>query len=410
MLLNRILCVFLPFAFGFYLSYLYRSVNAIIAPDLIRDIGVDAASLGLLSSAYFIAFAAFQIPLGIILDRFGPRKVESFLLLFAALGACIFAASDTLLNLIIGRALIGLGVSACLMASFKCFVDWFPKQQIPLTNGAIMMAGGLGALTATAPIEFLLNFTDWRGIFWVFAVLTLISSFLIYFIVPERPAARKIIGDTSLYEQLSGLLEVIRDPLFKRYVPFSVTSQGGMLALQSLWMGPWLRDVAGLSRAETASSLLLMTIALASGFLSWGIIGERLGRYGVSSMTISLLGVAIFLIVQLIIILEPLDFVLPIILMFGFFGTAGSLSYAGLIQNFPNHLSGRVYTTANLLVFLLAFICQWGVGVIIDLLPQTVDGKFSPLGYQISFSVVLFIQVISYLWIAVSKFIWCRLK
>ena len=410
MLLNRILCVFLPFAFGFYLSYLYRSVNAIIAPDLIRDIGVDAASLGLLSSAYFIAFAAFQIPLGIILDRFGPRKVESFLLLFAALGACIFAASDTLLNLIIGRALIGLGVSACLMASFKCFVDWFPKQQIPLTNGAIMMAGGLGALTATAPIEFLLNFTDWRGIFWVFAVLTLISSFLIYFIVPERPAARKIIGDTSLYEQLSGLLEVIRDPLFKRYVPFSVTSQGGMLALQSLWMGPWLRDVAGLSRAETASSLLLMTIALASGFLSWGIIGERLGRYGVSSMTISLLGVAIFLIVQLIIILEPLDFVLPIILMFGFFGTAGSLSYAGLIQNFPNHLSGRVYTTANLLVFLLAFICQWGVGVIIDLLPQTVDGKFSPLGYQISFSVVLSIQVISYLWIAVSKFIWCRLK
>ena len=146
------------------------------------------------------------------------------------------------------------------------------------------------------------------------------------------------------------------------------------------------------------------------GFLSWGIIGERLGRYGVSSMTISLLGVAIFLIVQLIIILEPLDFVLPIILMFGFFGTAGSLSYAGLIQNFPNHLSGRVYTTANLLVFLLAFICQWGVGVIIDLLPQTVDGKFSPLGYQISFSVVLSIQVISYLWIAVSKFIWCRLK
>ena len=410
MLLNRILCVFLPFAFGFYLSYLYRSVNAIIAPDLIRDIGVDAASLGLLSSAYFIAFAAFQIPLGIILDRFGPRKVESFLLLFAALGACIFAASDTLLNLIIGRALIGLGVSACLMASFKCFVDWFPKQQIPLTNGAIMMAGGLGALTATAPIEFLLNFTDWRGIFWVFAVLTLISSFLIFFIVLQRPTARKIIGDTTLHEQLSGLLEVIRDPLFKRYVPFSVTSQGAMLALQSLWMGPWLRDVAGLNRAETASSLLLMTIALASGFLSWGIIGERLGRHGVSSMTISLLGVAIFLIVQLIIILEPLDFVLPIILMFGFFGTAGSLSYAGLMQNFPNHLSGRVYTTANLLVFLLAFICQWGVGVIIDLLPQTVDGKFSPLGYRISFSVVLSIQVISYLWIAVSKFIWCRLK
>ena len=96
-----------------------------------------------------------------------------------------------------------------------------------------------------------------------------------------------------------------------------------------------------------------MAVALACGFLSWGIIGERLGRYGISPMKISLLGVAVFLIIQLVIIFEPLSFILPILFLFGFFGTAGSSSYVGLIQNFPNHLSGRVFTTANLLIFLV---------------------------------------------------------
>ena len=410
MTINQTCRIFLPFAFGFYLSYLYRSVNAIIAPDLINDIGVGASSLGLLSSAYFISFAIFQIPLGIILDRLGPRKVEATLLIFAALGAGIFAASNTLSSLIIGRALIGLGVSACLMASFKSFVDWFPKEQLSISNGAIMMAGGLGALTATAPIEFVLEFTDWRGIFWILSALTLISSFIIYYIVPEPPIGRKTDGDASLREQIFGLLEVIRDPIFQRYIPFSVTSQGAMLALQGLWIGPWLRDVGGLTRAETASSLLIMALALASGFLSWGIIGERLGRYGFSTMKISLFGVGVFLIVQLTIILEPIGFTMPVVIMFGFFGTAGSLSYAGLIQNFPAHLSGRVYTTANLLVFLLAFLGQWGIGIIIDLWPYTVAGRFSPFGYQISFAVVLFIQIIAFLWIGVSKFIWGQIK
>ena len=404
--INKALRVFLPFAFGFYLSYLYRSVNAIIAPDLIQEIGIDAANLGLLISSYFISFAAFQIPLGIILDRVGPRKVEAILLLFASLGAVIFASSDSLLNLIIGRAFIGLGVSACLMASFKSFVDWFPKERLPLSNGAIMMAGGLGALTATAPIEFVLQFTDWRGVFWILAIMTLVSAALIYSVVPERPAEDRIVTDMTLRNQLSGLREVISNREFQRYVPISVTSQGSMLALQSLWVGPWLRDVGGLTREESASYLFIMAVALATGFLSWGIIGERLGRYGVSPMKISLIGICIFLITQFIIILEPVSFVLPVLVLFGFFGTAGSLSYVGLIQNFPNYLSGRVYTTANLLVFTLAFIGQWGIGLIIDLWPQVGKGHFSQIGYQVAFSAVLFIQIISFLWIGISKMLW----
>jgi sugar phosphate permease len=181
--INKALRVFLPFAFGFYLSYLYRSVNAIIAPDLIQEIGIDAANLGLLSSAYFISFAAFQIPLGIILDRVGPRKVEAILLLFAALGAVIFASSDSLLNLIIGRAFIGLGVSACLMAALKSYGMWFEKDKIPMVNGLHMAAGGFGALMGTLPIEYALQITDWRGILIGIGCIALSASIAIFFVV-----------------------------------------------------------------------------------------------------------------------------------------------------------------------------------------------------------------------------------
>ena len=145
--------VFVPFAIGYFLSYLMRVVNAVIAPDLVRDLGLTAADLGLLTSANFLAFAVAQLPLGILLDRFGPRRTEAVLLLFAALGAFLFSIASSAPDLIAGRALIGLGTSACLMAAFKAYVMWFSGERIPFINGLQMAAGGLGAVTGTVPVE-----------------------------------------------------------------------------------------------------------------------------------------------------------------------------------------------------------------------------------------------------------------
>ncbi|MDH5749281.1 MAG: MFS transporter, partial [Rhodospirillales bacterium] len=164
--------VFLPFAFGYFLSYALRVVNAVIHTDLQKDLSLDAADLGLLTSTYFLTFAIFQLPLGVLLDRYGPRRTEAALLVIAAAGAILFASAQSVSTLIAGRALIGLGVSACLMGAFKAFVMWFPRERIPVMNGYQMTAGGLGALIATAPVEAALNFTDWRGVFYAFAALT----------------------------------------------------------------------------------------------------------------------------------------------------------------------------------------------------------------------------------------------
>ncbi|HEY9163908.1 MAG TPA: MFS transporter, partial [Magnetovibrio sp.] len=151
--------IVLPFALGYFLSYLYRAVNAVLAPDLVAEIGLDASALGLLTAAYFLTFAAFQLPLGILLDRYGPRRVEAMLLIVAATGAALFAWAPNADVLIIARAMIGLGVSACLMAAFKAYVMWFPLERLALVNGIHLTAGGLGALMATAPVEALLGVT-----------------------------------------------------------------------------------------------------------------------------------------------------------------------------------------------------------------------------------------------------------
>ena len=171
-----LLRVFIPFAPGYFLSYLLRLVNEVIAPNLVQDLSLSTVDLGLLTSVNFLAFAAFQLPLGILLDRFGPRRTELVLLLFTAGGACIFAVSSDLSGLMLLRALIGLGTSACLIAAFKAYVTWFPKERIPLINRSQMTAGGFGAMTGTMPIEMALQLTDWRGLFFVLSGLAVLVS------------------------------------------------------------------------------------------------------------------------------------------------------------------------------------------------------------------------------------------
>ncbi|MEG3618170.1 MFS transporter [Magnetovibrio sp. PR-2] len=393
--------VFVPFALGYFLSYLYRVVNAVIAPDLVADLGLGASALGLLTAAYFLTFAAFQLPLGVLLDHYGPRKIEAGLLVFAALGAALFAMAESVTSLILARGLIGFGVSACLMAAFKAYVQWFPKERLALINGFQMTAGGLGALAATQPVEMALGFTDWRGVFWILAGLTLIAAFAILFVVPERKIERH--ADAKLKDAWAGVVEVFTSPVFWRAAPLCMFSQAAFLTIQGLWSGPWLKDVGGLARTDVATHLFWIAAAMVAGFFTWGIVAERLHKIkGVPTMTTAAIGMAGFLCMQVVIALEltvgnpTLTFLAWV--AFGFLATSGILPYAALSQAFPANLAGRVNTAINLLVFVLAFAGQWAVGGIIDLWPQTAAGGYDPAGFQAAFGAMIVLQAFAMIW------------
>lgn len=390
----------IPFALGYWLSYLFRVINAVVAPEIMAELGISAATLGLISSAYFLTFAACQIPLGILLDRYQTRDVASALLLFAAAGSLTFAMAESSLMLWIGRGLIGIGVSACLMAAFKCYTSWLKRDKLPAINGLQLTSGGLGALTATAPVEFALTFTDWRGIFMATAVFSILIAALVRGCIPKTAMKRPSEGIVAL---LSQTWAVVRTPAFYQLAPASMLSQSVFIATQSLWAGLWLQQVSALSASAAAGVLFVSAASMVAGFLLLGFITGRLNRLGISTPSVSFTGMLCFTLALLWIQIQPGEANLLAWAVFGFFGTSGTLMFAGLSQQFPVAISARVSTSLNLGIFLGAFIVQWGMGAVISLWPSE-DGQHYPAtAFRWALAGATLLQVSGLLWYLICR-------
>ncbi|MFZ1892906.1 MAG: MFS transporter, partial [Rhodoplanes sp.] len=271
-----------PFVVGYYLSYLFRTINALIADRLAAELALTASQLGLLTAAYFVTFAAIQLPLGVWLDRHGPRRVQSMLLSTAAVGVTTFSLAGGFISLLIGRALIGLGAAGALMAGLKAIALWFPKERVTLLNGLFVTLGALGAVTATAPAEAVLDMTGWRGLFVMLAPATALCAAAIFLCVPDPTGRMKTSSGAARLSRPIGLKEIFADPRFWRLAPLSATCIGTSWALQGLWAASWLADVERLDRAEVVRRLFVMALALCAAALGLGIAADRLRRRGVA--------------------------------------------------------------------------------------------------------------------------------
>lgn len=383
--------IFLPFALGYYLSYLLRTVNAVISPELTRVLGLSAADLGLLTSTYFLAFGLAQIPVGIALDRYGPRRVEGGLMLLTALGGVAFAMGDSLLTLGSARALIGIGVSACLMAALKGFAMWYPPERQSSMTGFIMAAGALGALTASAPVEALLPLMGWRGVFWMIAVLAVVISGWIFWSLPDEASHA---GTETLGDALRSVGRIFVAPAFLRFACSSMFFTGGFMAMQSLWAVPWLMNVSGLTLAQAAGQLVALNVGMLVGQLSIGVLGVRLARRGVRPLNLIQFGFVGMLMVQLGILFNVGPLVVLWFLL-GVLSSVNSQTYLATSASFPKQVFARVATAINLMAFAGAFIVQWGLGLALDALQA--GGRTMSASLSLSFGGLIAIQMLAYL-------------
>lgn len=385
--------LFLPFAAGYFLSYLYRTANAVIGPVLARELQLGDNALGLLTSTYFLAFGAAQLPLGMLLDRFGPRRVEATLLMLAAAGATVFALSDALGSLATGRALIGLGVSACLMASFKAFAQWFPPERQASLTGWIMASGGLGALAASKPLELALGFASWREIAIALAVTTLLVAAALWHFVPDKASEDKGAGFAA---QLAGVKSIFTDAHFWRYAPMGFWFTGGFMAVQGLWASRWMTVLEGMDRSAIADRLTWISAAMLLGFLFMGFFATALVRRGFKLEKIYF-GAMVLAIAALATISSFPTFagnwLWPLL---GACFSLSNVSYSLVAQAFPASLSGRANTALNLLVFAGAFGLQWGIGGLVDWLQ--VAGWASDAAFRAAFYTLLAGQGAALLW------------
>ena len=392
------LVVFCPFAAGYYLSYFYRYVNAVIAKDLVADFGILPADLGLLTGAYFLSFALAQVPLGVALDRFGPRRCTAVLFCIAAAGAVIFGLARDLAMLTWGRALIGLGVSAGLMGSIKAFTLWFPRERLTTLSGWMIGVGSVGSLSATAPVEAMLGPFGWRTLFLGLGALSLAAAMLIFFVVPERALPGEREGWREQFRMVGRIFMRVE---FVRLALPLVLCQATYQALQGLWFAPWLADVHGLNRAAAADYLFWSAAAYMVASFALGPVADWLSRLGIGPLRVyqagMLLCAAAF---------AALAFGAgPVVVLLGIFAAtsiAAIIAYTLLTQLVPVSQTGRVTTASNLLLFGTSFTVQWGVGAILGLWPST-GGRYDPEAYRVAFGVLLAAQAAAAAWLLTAK-------
>ncbi|MBK9442718.1 MAG: MFS transporter [Comamonadaceae bacterium] len=364
--------VFVAFAAAYFLSALIRAITATLSPALTHEFVLSAGDLGLLAGGYFLGFAATQLPLGSWLDQYGPKKVVLSLLTAAVAGCAAFAMAISFNGLLLARVLSGIGVSACLMAPLTGYRRWYAAASQMRANSWMLMTGSLGMLASTLPVQWLMPLIGWRPLFWGLAALVLLAMALIAWQVPDWPAAAHAPTDkTPASSAQASYAEVWRHPFFRKMAPMGFFIYGGLVAMQTLWVTPWLIRVSGWTDLEAANGMFWLNMAMLLTFLCWGLLNPWLARRGYGAE-------------QLITYGMPLSFtLLALLIVAGSEGTywAGAAwalycmacSFVALAQPavamaFPSTLAGRALSAYNLLIFSGVFVVQWGVGLIIDAL------------------------------------------
>ena len=391
---NQAITVFLVFAFGYFLSCLLRAITATLSPVLTSEFNLLAADLGLLAGGYFFGFACMQIPLGYLLDKFGPKKVISIFLLIAFVGTSSFALSQTFSGLFISRILIGIGVSACLMAPLTGYRIWFAENLQQRANSWMLMIASLGFVSSTLPVQLLLPSFGWRSIFGGIAILILGSILLMLLFIPKWNQ-KEIIYSTRSLDQSGTLADVWKSKFFISVIPMGLFNYGGLMAIQTLWAGPWMVRVAGYTPIESATGLFWINITMLFSFFIWGYFLPKINDKGFSAIKILKLGLPVSFIVMLIIITFGNNAGAALLTLFVLSSIFLSVTQPAVGLSFPSYLAGKALTSFNLLIFSGTFLMQWLIGFVIDYVKM--QGHSEILGFKVAFSVFLFLSLVSYL-------------
>ena len=360
--------VFLCFAFTYYLSALVRAITATLSPTLIPEFGLQSSDLGLLAGGYFLGFSLMQLPMGNWLDRHGPNKVILSFLVAAVLGCVAFACADSFTGLFLARILTGVGVSCCLMAPLTAYRRWFDAPTQMRANSWMLMTGSLGMLSSTLPVQWLLPLVGWRILFWAMAGMVLLSMVFILWWVPKwepTPAAPNPQGTEPPWWQ--AYLQVWQHPYFRRMSPLGFFSYGGLVAMQTLWAGPWLTKVSGYTALEAATGLFWINVSMLLAFWGWGMVNPWLTRHGYTANRLIGWGVPFNLLAMLGVVWGGADTGTLTWIVFFITNTVVSLAQPAVGMAFPSHLAGRALSAYNLVIFSGIFVVQWGIGLAVDL-------------------------------------------
>jgi len=362
-------------------SQFLRNSVGVIANDLARELSLSATQTGLLSSAFFLTFAAVQIPIGILIDRYGPKRVLLATTVVAVAGTVLFALAPSASLLIAARALMGLGCSTFFMAPLVIYARRFPPERFAVLTSIQMGGANLGTLAATAPLAASAAAIGWRGSFLAVAAITVVLALVTAVAVPKDADHSK--GRESWSDAFRGVTAAMRVPSFRSVFFMHLTTYSCFVSIVGLWGGPWLMDVHGADLATRGRVLLLGAGAQICGMLLWGATDRFWGSY---KKPVIVGGFAAVLMLA-VMVLVPLDLALvPVwFILFGLSVSCTPILTSHGKSLFPPHLTGRGITLMNIGTMGGAFLSQSITGVLIDLMGRSASGGYSPEGYRLVF-------------------------
>lgn len=357
--------VFLTLALAYFLSTLMRTITATLSPVLVQTFTLTASDLGLLAGGYFMGFAFTQLPMGRALDRHGPRRVQLLFLTMAVAGCLLFSVAEQFSVLLLARVMVGVGVSACLMAPLTGYRRWLSPGAQLRANSWMLMTGSLGMLASTLPVQWLLPVVGWRPILAGMAVLFVLVMLLIRWQVPEwhqdeASASAPTEGVWASYRP------VWRNPTFIRLAPIGFFCYGGLVAMQTLWASPWLMHVSGASAKEAAYGLFIINLAMLGTFWTWGLINPWLTKKGIDAQRLMAWGTPLILVTALQLILSGTQTSVWSWVAFCMSCSVVSVAQPAVGLAFDSRLAGRALSAYNLVIFLGVFVIQWGYGLLVD--------------------------------------------
>ena len=389
--IKKAVLIFFVFACGYFISALLRAITATLSPLLTSEFNLTAGDLGLLAGGYFLGFASMQIPLGYLLDKYGPKKIVSSFLIIAIIGTFAFSLAQNFVGLLISRILIGIGVSACLMGPLTAYRIWFADEYQQRANAWMLMVLSMGFVFSTLPVQILLPMIGWRWIFALVGILIFIVILMTFIFIPSWKAS-EINEEDKKNKSLS---VVWKNQFFISTIPLGLFNYGGMVAIQTLWAGPWMVRVSGYTPMESAVGLFWINTTMLIAFFIFGYILPKITKLGIETIKIIKLGLPISYLSLLIIIILGKDAGALFFTIYILTSIVLTLTQPAVALSFPTRIAGTSLTSFNLLIFVGTFIMQWGIGLGIDI--SKYFGFTEVISFQISFSLYLMICIISYL-------------
>jgi sugar phosphate permease len=365
--------IYLVLCAGYVASQFFRVSNAVIAPELMRTLAISQESLGVITGAFFLAFAAAQLPAGVLLDRFGPRRTMSALLVLAIAGSVTFALAEGAAGLVAGRVLMGVGCATGLMGSMVAISRWFPAARFAQLSALLFTLGGAGVLLATTPLAAIASSIGWRGAFWIMAAATGVLALLLFLVVRDAPPghateARRPESGAQIWQ---GLRAVLANRQLRYICAIQFVTYASVLAVVGLWAGPYYNDVHGVTGVARGNLLLVLNVATLAGVMAFSVV-ER----WVNSRKWTIAGGAVLSILLLAVLaIVPGIGLVPATVLMVLFSLASAyvmLIHAHARAVLPDHLVGRGLTLQNLAAFLGVFVIQAASGFIV--------GRFAEAG------------------------------